>query len=67
MAKYLLGNGADPNIADYDGTTPLAMAAKKYSIDLVKLLLESGADPNVKAGYYPYRNHSLLTSFLYQG
>ena len=54
--------------------TPLSIAASGESqyidLDIIEILLESGADPNSKAGArerYGYANHSLLISSLYHG
>jgi len=66
VGKYLLDHGADPNIANYDGLTPVyATVNMRYapvswapnpvtdqekvdSLDLLKALLDQGADPNVR-------------------
>jgi ankyrin len=63
LAKYLLENGAEPNIANKGGWTPLYLATDNRNIeggdypvpkgdmdhlDIIKLLLEKGADPNKK-------------------
>ena len=45
--KTLLNHGADPNLADRDGDTPLTTAARMYGgLELVQLLLDHHADPN---------------------
>lgn len=44
IAKVLLENGADPNLADGWGEIPLTHAVWKKSLPLVELLLGSGAD-----------------------
>jgi len=45
--KTLLNHGADPNLADRDGATPLTTAAGMYGgLELVQLLLDHHADPN---------------------
>lgn len=44
-----LREGAPVNIQTSDGTTPLMLASLFGSADMVRLLLEHGADPNVSA------------------
>jgi ankyrin repeat protein len=46
MVKYLVGKGADYNIKDRAGNTPLLWAAYRGHGDVVKALLEMGADAN---------------------
>src|SRR5450432_3009226 len=45
-AGAILASGADINASDSFGWTPLMIAAKNGSTELVQLLLTSGADPN---------------------
>lgn len=45
MTQLLLAQGALVNAPSPDGTTPLMMAARSGSSQLVNLLLEKGADP----------------------
>jgi ankyrin repeat protein len=49
--KYILGellkHGADPNIKDNYGETPLSVAVKLRKVEEVRLLLKHGANPNV--------------------
>ncbi len=45
--KALLASGADPNVGDQTGT-PLAWAARLNLTDIVKLLLDSGANVNAR-------------------
>ncbi|CUV04329.1 unnamed protein product [Cryptosporidium hominis] len=44
MVESLLMAGAEPNIADFSGVTPLLLATKKNLLVIVKLLLSKGAD-----------------------
>src|SRR6185436_15449372 len=43
VTEYLLGKGADGNGGDFPA---LVNAATYYSVDVMKLLLKAGADPN---------------------
>ena len=47
IARLLIDAGADVNLKDNDGTTPLLIAATIGRIDLVRLLVQSGADLNL--------------------
>jgi cytohesin len=49
--KKLLKEGADPNVRDEKGRTPLHHAVKDNRLDIVKLLVESGADVNAPDNY----------------
>jgi uncharacterized protein len=46
ILQALLDAGANPNIKDNDGRTPLSVAAENISLEEVKLLLAAKADPN---------------------
>ena len=52
---WLLEQGYDFNICPYDGCTPLYDSVHQPNIDLMKFLLENGADPNIKS----WVNHDL--------
>ena len=46
--KEMLRLGADPNVAAYDGTTPLhTVLHKGYDVEVFTLLLKHGANPDV--------------------
>ena len=46
VTEYLLDNGANPNLADKFGVTPLIAATRKGQRDVVAVLLQHGADVN---------------------
>ena len=46
--KLALDSGANPDLPDDDGNTPLASAALMGLDDIAEQLLERGADPNVQ-------------------
>ncbi|EXJ92782.1 hypothetical protein A1O3_01334 [Capronia epimyces CBS 606.96] len=48
--RLLLLFGADPNAADRHGLTPLYTATELGSLEVTKLLLKYGGDPNLPAG-----------------
>ena len=48
VIRFLLGAGADVNLANNSGATPLMMAAVGGHVEVLCLLLEAGAD--VKPG-----------------
>ena len=48
MMKLLLDNGADPNIQNNGGFTPLIQACYLGNIRAVKILIDKGADVNIK-------------------
>lgn len=48
LAKLLIDAGASIEAKDADGSTALFYTLYQYNIDVAKLLLRSGADPNVK-------------------
>lgn len=43
-ARILLQYGADPNIRDHRNMSPLHAAAEKGEVDIMKMLIEAGAD-----------------------
>lgn len=49
ITTLLLRSGANPNVTDSNGTTPLMVAAVKGNLDFVKLLVKYGANPNIKS------------------
>ena len=57
MIKLLLEHGAEPNIQDENGDTPLHIVALVGNKESIRLLLEHGADPTIK-------NHLGLTPLV---
>lgn len=55
IANKLLQNGADVNVKDYTGSTPLHIAIRNQSMQFVHLLLGYEANPTLKdkLGHYP--------------
>src|SRR6056297_1774117 len=52
-AQYLLEMGADPNVPNDNGQTPLYLAIdKSMGTEVFKALLGAGADPNTGSPYY---------------
>lgn len=47
LVSCLVDFGADINIRNYDGASPLIWAVEKEDCDMVRLLLKLGADPSV--------------------
>jgi ankyrin repeat protein len=46
MTKYFISMGVSVNCQNTDGETPLHKAAERGYADIVKIMLEAGADPN---------------------
>jgi ankyrin repeat protein len=58
ILSSLIWNGADLELMDSAAQTPLALAAKQNSVDVVKLLLNAGADPSVQIQREKGHKHS---------
>ena len=52
LMRFLIENGADLNITNKRLSTPLHLTEK--NIDTIRVLLEAGADPNLKDADYDY-------------
>ena len=54
--RHLLSKGVDPNCVSTSlntpGLTPLIKAVNSNNMDMVKILLDGGADPNLKSGCF---------------
>ncbi len=46
--KLLIAAGADVNLSDNDGLTPLHIAVQQGNVELINSLLAAGADPDLK-------------------
>ncbi len=49
LIKFLLENGANPNLVDAANASPLTSAAEDCNFEVVKLLLVYKADPNIRS------------------
>lgn len=58
IARLMIKKGAEPNIADKNGMTPLSIITVNNYLDkqtrkeMIRLLIKYGADPNYKYKYY---------------
>ena len=50
--RFLIASGAPVNAADAQGVTPLHRAAWADNVEIVRLLLEAGADPSLQDNNY---------------
>ena len=48
VARFLVERGADPNMRNYNGVTPLHRALKTGRIEMARVLIEHGANAEVK-------------------
>ena len=48
LIKFLLENGANPNLVDAANASPLTSAAEDCNFEVVQLLLSYKADPNIR-------------------
>ncbi|MCB8964503.1 MAG: ankyrin repeat domain-containing protein [Bacteroidales bacterium] len=63
IAKRLIGYGANPNMSNDYGVTPLMYAVQSGSLPLVELLLENNANPNAK----PYDGNTAMHAAVRAG
>jgi ankyrin repeat protein len=65
VCRLLLEKGADVDCGDYRGLTPLVYAAHKGNLELVRLFLEAGANPNdISDDRTPQNSTALLYAFF---
>ncbi|OPB36014.1 hypothetical protein A0O28_0111800 [Trichoderma guizhouense] len=73
MALMLLAHGADPNIINAMGQTPLTITVERGDENMTQMLLAHGADPNVFNVMAPLiiaterRYHSMIQMLLARG
>ncbi|RMD42889.1 hypothetical protein DV735_g2248, partial [Chaetothyriales sp. CBS 134920] len=53
LVTQMLKDGADPNGKNAEGVSPLVAAIQAGCLDLVSILLEAGADPNLPGPQHP--------------
>ena len=64
IIELLLEHGANPNVQDFTGRTPLHEAVRYENFYLVKLLLNYGAKTNIKTNSYSFTRPSRYTLFI---
>ena len=71
MVEYMIDKGADVNVVDRDGSTPLMEAIPNGHTEIVALLLKHGAKRDVKnrhgdtpLGYAEHRKHKDIQRLL---
>jgi ankyrin repeat protein len=67
MIELLIDGGAGLEVRDSDGATPLCLAAERGRLDLVRLLLARGANPNGRIEENQYSSGLPLEVALRQG
>jgi ankyrin repeat protein len=60
VIEALLNKGADINAVSHTNHTPLYCALYRHNDDIVKLLLERGANPNIKISQVPLIQYTML-------
>ncbi|KAF5323839.1 hypothetical protein D9611_008234 [Ephemerocybe angulata] len=51
MVPTWISRGANPNIKREGDTSPMRIACQLQDLDVIRILLEAGSDPNVKGGH----------------
>lgn len=62
--KILFQFAANPNLQDKDGKTPLVLAVEGSKKEIVQILLENGADPNVEIDHGYYKSTPLVLATI---
>ncbi len=67
LLKNEIDKGIDLNIRDRDGYTALCWAAEKGHNEIIKLLLDAGADPSLSGEGWPFYSSPLQASLMNSG
>ena len=64
IAELLLERGANPNVVNHLGRSPMFFAARYGYVNMVKLLLQYKALPNLSE--FPEKNSPILISIIFE-
>jgi ankyrin repeat protein len=64
VVELLLQNGANPNVRNANGNTPLILSIYEGFTDVARLLLSFGADPNLKSSMFDQDFTALMTASM---
>ena len=64
LTKFLLANGADPNMLNEEGLSPFMIAYRARNIDVINLLLEHDVNLNTMSEVYNQYQYQLMHACL---